>query len=155
LSIFLFPEKRVFLLKNNEFFYFSWTTAMWTFSWLFWLKHFTQFGHWKGLNLSWTTAMWYLRERLIAKYFSHFWHLNVFCLSCKVAMWVFRFTLCPKHLLQLWHWNGLNLSWTAEIGSRCYIRLDFLRQFKSDWLRRLEGLVFEKKISFYWTKHLT
>ncbi len=34
---------------------------------------------------------------------------------------------------------------TAENGYRCYVRLDFLRQFKSDWLRRLEGLVFEKK----------
>ncbi len=30
-------------------------------------------------------------------------------------------------------------------GSRCYVRLDILRQFKSELVRRLEGLVFVKK----------
>ena len=33
----------------------------------------------------------------------------------------------------------------TKYGSRCYVRLAFLQQFKTDWLRRLEGLVFEKK----------
>ena len=31
------------------------------------------------------------------------------------------------------------------MGSRCYVRLAFLWQFKTDWLRLLEGLVFEEK----------
>ena len=31
-------------------------------------------------------------------------------------------------------------------GCMCYVRLDFLRQFKSELVRQLEGLVFEKKI---------
>jgi N-acetylneuraminic acid mutarotase len=30
-------------------------------------------------------------------------------------------------------------------GSRCYVRLDVLRQFKTDLVQRLEGLVFEEK----------
>jgi hypothetical protein len=30
-------------------------------------------------------------------------------------------------------------------GSRCYVRLDFVQQFKSELVRRLEGVVFEKK----------
>ncbi len=34
---------------------------------------------------------------------------------------------------------------TLKNGYRCYVRLDILRQFKTDILRRLEGVVFEKK----------
>ena len=30
-------------------------------------------------------------------------------------------------------------------GSRCYVRLEFVRQFKSELARQLEGVVFEKK----------
>jgi hypothetical protein len=34
----------------------------------------------------------------------------------------------------------------AATGSRCYVRLDFLWQFKTDLVRRLEGLVKKIKI---------
>ncbi len=30
-------------------------------------------------------------------------------------------------------------------GKRWDVRLDFVRQFKTDYVRRLEGLVFERK----------
>ena len=30
-------------------------------------------------------------------------------------------------------------------GSRCYVRLDVVRQFKTDLVQQLEGLVFEGK----------
>ncbi len=32
-----------------------------------------------------------------------------------------------------------------EKGKRWDVRLDFVRQFKTDYVRQLEGLVFEKK----------
>jgi hypothetical protein len=35
----------------------------------------------------------------------------------------------------------------TKYGSRCYVQLAFLRQFKTDWLRRLEGLFLRKKSS--------
>jgi hypothetical protein len=35
--------------------------------------------------------------------------------------------------------------WSCYSGSRCYVRLDVLRQFKTDLVRQLEGLVFEEK----------
>ncbi len=34
-----------------------------------------------------------------------------------------------------------------KVGCRCYVRLDLLRQFKTDLVRQLEGLIFEKKSS--------
>ncbi len=46
------------------------------------------------------------------------------------------------------HLNTAVFTW-ACYGSRCYVRLAFLRQFKTDWLRLLEGLVFEKKNLYY------
>jgi hypothetical protein len=33
----------------------------------------------------------------------------------------------------------------SKFGKRWDVRLDFVRQFKSELVRRLEGLVFEKK----------
>ena len=35
------------------------------------------------------------------------------------------------------------------IGKRWDVRLDYVRQFKTDYVRRLEGLVFEKKKFIY------
>jgi hypothetical protein len=66
------------------------------------------------------------------------------------------FPLCAPLYHMLMHtrtkiWSGLDGIVGYLLGSRCYVRLDFLRQFKSDWLWRLEGLIFEKKFSFYWT----
>jgi hypothetical protein len=34
-------------------------------------------------------------------------------------------------------------------GKRWDVRLDFVRQFKTDYVRQLEGLVFEKKKFIY------
>ncbi len=58
-----------------------------------------------------------------------------FCLSvvsvCLLCLYIYYFCL-------------------SIIGSRCYVRLDVLRQFKTDLVRRLEGVVFEKFFCFYW-----
>jgi hypothetical protein len=35
--------------------------------------------------------------------------------------------------------------YSGRCGSRCYVQLDVLQQFKTDLVRRLEGLVFEEK----------
>ncbi len=37
-------------------------------------------------------------------------------------------------------------------GSRCYVQLDILPQFKTDLVWRLEGVVFEKKIGYIYTE---
>jgi hypothetical protein len=52
-----------------------------------------------------------------------------------------------SHKNAIKHKKG-KIFWQPKVECRCYVRLDFLRQFKSDWLRRLEGLVFEKKIDY-------
>jgi hypothetical protein len=51
------------------------------------------------------------------------------------------------HITFVEFWNKIysgnyNQSW---VGCRCYVRLDFVWQFKSELVRRLEGLVFEEK----------
>ncbi len=38
---------------------------------------------------------------------------------------------------------------SASFGKRWDVQLDFVRQFKPDYVRRLEGLVFEKKKFIY------
>ncbi len=38
---------------------------------------------------------------------------------------------------------------TYVAGKRWDVQLDFVRQFKTDYVRRLEGLVFEKKKFIY------
>ncbi len=46
------------------------------------------------------------------------------------------------------YWNQISyVPFTVQyyMESRCYVQLDFVRQFKSELVRRQEGVVFEKK----------
>ncbi len=40
---------------------------------------------------------------------------------------------------------SLALEQADWVGCRCYVQLDFVWQFKTDLVQRLEGLIFEKK----------
>ncbi len=99
----------------------------------------------------------YIGVATIGAFSRYFIGLRVICTSWKkYAMQVF---IIPKRKTKdvffcfrfMTKFNYVVVACMLLFGSRCYIWLDFLRQFKSDWLWRLEGLVFEKKISFYWT----
>jgi hypothetical protein len=68
------------------------------------------------------------------------------CLSVSLPLCLYvTLSFCLSVTLSLFH------SVTLTGGNRWDVWLDFVWQFNTDYVRRLEGLVFEKKISFYWT----
>ncbi len=76
----------------------------------------------------------------------------VFCFAYNVILGVLTVEISGTFLLTLERLRLSSDTMSWQMGSRCYVRLDFLRQFKTDWLRRLEGLVFEKKNDYKYTE---
>ncbi len=63
-------------------------------------------------------------------------------------MHLIEFTLACKYFYVMRKKAGSTIEMGSTFLIRCYVRLDFLQQFETDWLRQLEGLVFEKKIDY-------